>query len=130
MNRFSATDSKERQQLFGDAIRAHRERDSAFLTVEADENAADEDEAPPWIQFADGTVNLDCTDVELDRLKDLLNEFPAFKIDELHRPEDAEGTNARVTALADQKRIAEFVDRIFQVVYEQPEDYQAWVSQV
>lgn len=130
MTRFSASSPKERQLLFGDAIAAHRERDSDFLTVEADADATDEEHGPPWVQFADGTINLDCTDEELDRLKDLLNEFPAFKIDDLQRPEDAEGTNVRVTALADQKRIAEFVDRLFRDVYGQAEGYTAWVTAV
>lgn len=129
MNRFTADASKERQLLFGDAIAAHRERDSAFTTIEADADL-DEEQGPPWVQFADGIVNLDCTEAELDRLKELLSSFPAFKINELHRPEDAEGVNVRVSALADGKRIAEFVDRTFRAVYELPEDYRAWVTAV
>jgi len=126
MNRFCADAARDRQLLFVDAIRAHRERDSPFLTVEVEPDEL----GPRWLQFADGVVNLDCTDEELDRLKALLDSFPAFKIDDLTRPEDAEGTNARVTAFADQKRIAEFIDRALGTVYDLPADYRAWVTAV
>lgn len=155
MTRFDADDPTGRRKLFTDAIEAHRRRSSPFLTVEAEATA--EDGAPesgdplsgtvedlkedgesdpeqllPWIQFAadEGVANLDCTDAELDRLKDLLDEFPSFRIDELTRPEDAEGTNARVSARADPNRVAQFVDEAFQRVYELPEDYRAWVVEL
>jgi len=77
------------------------------------------DDAPPaelgvpWIQFGDGTVNLDCTDAELETLKTVIGEFSAFKIDELIRPEEAGGVNARISAKADPNRIAQFVDEVF-----------------
>ena len=84
MDRFSASDREDRRLLFADAIRAHRERGSPFLTLEADRDATPEDELdshdsggetdvrPPWVQFGDGVVNMDCTEAELDRLKSLL----------------------------------------------------------
>lgn len=135
MTRFDAADPAERRKLFADAIAAHRARDSAFLTIEAptatdDGDEGGTDEPAPWIQFADGVVNMDCTDEELDRLEALLNEFPAFKISELTRPDDVEGTNVRVSALADANRIAQFLDRCFRDVYERPEDYEAWAVSV
>ena len=153
MTRFDATDPTERQKLFADAVTAHRERGSPFLTVEAeltdDEQAradeladseADADaetdepaETPPqvpWVQFADQTVNLDCTDDELDRLKSLLSEFPEFRIDQLESPEESEGTNVRITARADANRLAGFVERVFLTVYERPDGYRAWVVQL
>lgn len=155
MTRFDAATPDERRKLFAEAITAHRERASAFCTFEADgtdtptvtddegdesdvedgraddeDPEADELEAPPWVQFGDGVLNLDCTDAELDRLKDLLAEFPAFKIDDLTRPEEAEGVNVRVSALADPNRVAQCVDRVFREVYDRPETYQAWVTAV
>ena len=130
MTRFDADDPDGRRALVVDAIEAHRERDSAFLTVEADLESDGDDEVPPWIQYADGRLNLDCTDEELDALKALLEEFPAITIDELHRPEEAEGTNARLTARTDPERVAQFVDRAFREAYGLPESYRAWVAEV
>ncbi|RQH00433.1 hypothetical protein [Natrarchaeobius oligotrophus] len=152
MTRFDAAEPTERRKLYVDAITAHRTRGSGFLTLEVDEREleATEDapleadserdaETPtgpdpelgvPWIQFGDGTVNLDCTDDELEELKSLLNEFPAFKIDELTRPEEAEGVNVRVSAKADPNRIAQFLDATFLRVYGLAEDVRVWVVEL
>ncbi|NUC71555.1 hypothetical protein HTZ84_04390 [Haloterrigena sp. SYSU A558-1] len=137
MTRFDAAEATDRRKLYVDAITAHRERGRGFLTFEADaaalEGDGDDAETPdsalgaPWIQFADSTINVDCTDDELDTLKSVLGEFPAFKIDEINRPEDAEGANVRVSAKADPNRIAQCLDAIFQRVYELPEDARIWV---
>jgi hypothetical protein len=154
MTRFDADTPEDRRKLFAEAIVAHRERASAFVTFEAhadagsatgtgeaedeidddeDEIDADDDdpeELPPWVQFGDGTLNLDCTDAELDDLKALLGDFPAFKIGDLTRPEETEGVNVRVSALADPNRVSQCVERIFRDVYDQPEDFRAWVTAV
>ena len=147
MTRFDAADPRERRKLFADAVAAHRTRGSAFLTVEAElteaereaesggddggsGDDADADPMPPWIQFADQTFNLDCTDEELDRLKALVGEFPEFRIDGMESPEEAEGTNVRVTARSDANRLAQFVDRAFQEVYGREEGYRAWVTEI
>jgi hypothetical protein len=154
MTRFDAATPEERQKLFAEGIAAHRERGSAFVTFEAHadasaltENAAgetdestdaeagedapaDPGQAPPWIQFGDGTLNLDCTDAELDDLKAVLGEFPAFKIDDIIRPEETEGVNVRVSALADPNRVAQCVERLFREIYDQPEEFRAWVAAV
>jgi hypothetical protein len=158
MTRFDADAPEERQKLFADGIAAHRERASAFVTFEADADAAalggggdaseegeiereeesadggdesgDPQQAPPWVQFGDGTLNLDCTDAELDELKALLGEFPAFKIDDIVRPDEAEGVNVRVSALADANRVSQCVERVFREVYDQPAEYRVWVTAV
>lgn len=161
MTRFDAADPTERRKLYVDAIGAHRERGSGFLTLEVDEGVfesdgelaleggdagRDEDEGDrttgdatlaldselgvPWIQFGDGTINLDCTDEELETLKDLLGEFPAFKIDEITRPEAADGVNVRVSAKADGNRIAQCLDALFLRVYGLPEGVRVWVAEV
>ena len=142
MTRFDAATADARRELFADAIRAHDERGSAFLTVEteavevsataenSEEVAGDEPADAPWVQFADGVLNLDCTDDELSRLKSLLDEYAEFRIDELTRPEETEGTNVRISARTDPERVAEFVGRIFREVYEYPKDYRAWVVAV
>jgi hypothetical protein len=151
MTRFDADAPTERRKLIADAVVAHRERDSAFLTLEAEPTAAEREaqdalaetddgedatgeepaseDAPtvPWLQFSDQTFNLDCTDEELAALKSLLGEFPEFRIDQLDQPEDAAGTNVRITARADPNRLAMFADRVFQAVYGRDEQYRVWV---
>ncbi|UIP00939.1 hypothetical protein Hbl1158_06160 [Halobaculum sp. CBA1158] len=171
MTRFDADTSAERRKLFADAVTAHRERGSAFLTVEVephreelrfgesggdadgdadadrdgdsergvgdaagdsdrDDDGDDAESPPPWIQFAEKTFNLDCTDEELARLHDLLEEYPEFRVDERETPEDADGTNVRISARSDANRLAGFLDRAFAEVYDQPDDYRAWVVQI
>lgn len=129
MNRFRADASDEREALFEDAIEAHRARESPFCTFEVDTGVEDAEE-PAWIQFGEDVLNLDCTDDELDRLKGLLEEFPAFTIEELNRPENARGTNVRISAYADEERAATFVERCFREVYERPDGYAVWATEV
>ncbi|MGA9401052.1 hypothetical protein [Haladaptatus sp.] len=138
MTRFSADTPTERRKLVVDAITAHRERTSAFCTLQADveseareeDDSEEEMELPPWIQFGDRTLNLDCTDEELERLKDLLREFPAFKIEQLESPKDADGTNVHINAKADANRIAQFVERAFREVYGCSESVTVWAVEV
>jgi len=132
MTRFDADDPRGRRKLFAEAIAAHRTRASPFVTFEADtETGAEDDDAPrPWVQFGDNTFNLDVTDDELDDLKGLIGEFPEFRIEQLESPDEAEGTNARVTARSDPNRLATFADRVFLDVYDRADDYRAWVAGV
>jgi hypothetical protein len=136
MTRFDADDAEGRQKLVADAVAAHRERASAFLTLEVDGAAlgddAAEDDPAPWVQYAgeEGVLNLDCTDEELDRLDGLLAEFPAFKVRERTEPKEAEATNLKVGALADGGRIGQFVDRLFVDVYGLDDDYRLWVARL
>ena len=137
MTRFDAATADARRELFADAIRAHDEHGSAFLTIETERDDSEESEGAteskppiPWVQFADGVLNLDCTDTEFDGLKSLLSSVSQFTIEELESPENGDGTNVRISARADPERVAEFVDRIFLDVYERPEDYRAWVTAV
>ncbi len=140
MTRFSADSPAERRDLFADAVAAHRIRESQFCTLEAAEGE-------PWIQVGSdtgaddsadrsesgtgaGVLNLDCTDEEFDRLKQLLNEFPGFSIEELASPENVHGTNVRIGTFADDERVAEFVERCLQTVYEQPENAVVWVTEI
>ena len=128
MTRFDAETPSDRRRLFAEAIDAHRERGSEFITIEPDAlPPASPEELTPWIQFSDTTVSLDCTDAELDRLKGLLDEYPEFRIESLQSPEEAEGTHARITARSDANRLAMFVDAAFQDVYGYDQDYTAWV---
>lgn len=136
MTRFDAADTAERRKLFAEAVLAHRNRGSQFTTIEVDpadtpDIDTDDDPAPvPWIQFAEKTFNLDCTEAELDRLEDVLNEFPECRIDRIERPDEAEGVNVRITARSDANRLGQFADRALQATYGLDDDYRAWVTQV
>ena len=133
MTRFDAADPTDRRKLYAEGIQAHRERGGGFVTFEVDEESLaqaedlDPDLGTPWIQFADGTINLDCTDAELEELKGLLSEYPVFKIDELNRPEDVDGVNVRISAKADPNRIGQFLDAVFRRAYGLPEEYRVWI---
>ncbi|SEH52116.1 MULTISPECIES: hypothetical protein [Halopenitus] len=133
MTRFDAAEETERHALFADAVSAHRARSSPVATLDVDadsDTTTTEDDLPPWIQVAGTEVVLDVTDDELDRLKTLLDDYPEFRIDELHSPEDAEGTNAVITARSDANRIADFIERTFRTVFELDDDYRVWASEI
>ncbi|WP_142859223.1 hypothetical protein [Salinigranum halophilum] len=137
MTRFDADTPAERRKLFAEAVTAHRTRGSAFLTIEVDADPAldgtDDDGDPmpgPWVQFSEQTFNLDVTDDERARLETLLDQFREFRVEELSSPEEADGTNLRITARSDANRLAGFVDHVFQHVYGRDEDYRAWVTQI
>jgi hypothetical protein len=131
MTRFDATAADARQALFAATVAAHRERGSEFCTLEPDETPpGSDDELVPWIQFGGTTVALDCTDSELDRLKELLGEYPDFRIDDLESPEEAEGTHVNITTHSDAERLAEFFDAVFQQAFGYPADYRAWAVSI
>ena len=131
MTRFEATDTEGRVALTVDAIEAHRERESAFCTLEAHDDPSDDpDFLPPWVQYADGTLNLDCTDEELDALDGVLADFGAFTVAAQDAHEDAPGTNVRIEAQTDDERVGQFVERVFREVYELPEDFRLWAVEV
>jgi hypothetical protein len=130
MTRFDAATPTDRRKLFVEALTAHRERGSPFLTIEVDPGDGEWSDGLPWIQFAGDVVNLDCTDAELERLKTMLQKYPAFKIDDINRPEEVPGTNVRISAKADKSRVAGFLDEALRSVYELPEEYRAWVTEV
>ena len=90
----------------GDDLIEEADDDPLDGTVEGLDAESDEGDGPtpgPWIQYAEreGLLNFDCTDEELDLLKALIDRYPSFRIDDLTRPEEAEGTNAKVSARAD-----------------------------
>ncbi len=128
MTRFDADTETDRRTLFAEAITAHRERGSEFLTIEPDSLPPEStEELMPWIQFSDTTVSMDCTDEELHRLKGLLDAYPEFRAESLESPEEAEGTHAQITARSDANRLAMFIDEAFQTVYGYESSYTAWV---
>ena len=131
MTRFDATAADARQALFAATVAAHRERGSEFCTLEPDETPpGSDDELVPWIQFGGTTVALDCTDSELDRLKELLGEYPDFRIDDLESPEEAEGTHVCITTHSDAERLAAFFETVFRRGFGYPDDYRVWAVSI
>jgi len=155
MTRFDARTPADRRSLVAEAIAAHRERGSAFCTVEAGEAPRDADRlqgsdagdeppdgeetgeealepTPAWVQYSapEGQLNLDCTDEEYDRITAVLGEFPTFSVAEQASPEDADGRNLRVGARADEERIAEVVERLFVEGFDYDDDVRLWATEV
>lgn len=125
MTRFDASDPAERRALAAEAVIAHRERASEVAVFEGEPPGGD----PARITYADRVLTLECTDAERGRLDDLLGEFPAFKVKQPDTRKAPEGT-VHVSALADPKRLADFVDGAFPAVYGLPDDYRLWVVRV
>ncbi|WP_256297226.1 hypothetical protein [Haloarchaeobius salinus] len=132
MTRFDAADAEERRRLVVDALAAHRERGSPYVTLTTEPDGADVEleHGAPWVQYFDDTLALDCTDEELERLKALVRDYPSATIDELVTPEEAAGTHARVTVRTDDDRVAQLVDDVFTAVYGRPDDYRLWAVEV
>lgn len=150
MTSFDATTPEERRTLVADAIRAHRERGSAFCTVEGDSppdqgaaggdrRTADgdgegtaPDPTPAWVQYSasEEVLNLDCTDEEYDRVVDVLASFPEFTVAEQTSPEDAEGRNLRIAAGADVDRIGAVVERLFLEGFGYEEGFRLWATEI
>ena len=136
MTRFDADTEADRIDLVADTVAAHRERGSQFCTVEAADDPSDDAEfLPPWVQFAESTLNLDCTQQEIDALNDVLGRYGAFTVSERTTvdPEmegESPATNVRVDANADDERVAQFVDAVFREVYGLPADFRLWTVEV
>jgi len=122
-----------REALITAAVAAHRERGSPFCALTAHEAPTDdEDDAPAWVQFSapESLFNLDCTDAEYDRLTALLDDYPAFTVDAVERPEEAEGRHLRIEAYADDDRLAAFAEALFRNVYGYDADYRLWATEL
>jgi hypothetical protein len=63
------------------------------------------------------------------RLDAVLAEFPVFKVAHPETRKADEGV-VHVSAIADPKHAADFVETLFREVYDRPEDYRLWVAEV
>lgn len=140
MTRFDAATPEDRRALIADAVAAHRDRESPYVTIEADgppggdddDEPDDASDAPAWVQFRapDGLLNLDCTDAELDRLGTLLDRYPECTIEARESPDDAEGTNVKIRTYTDDDRLAGLVDDLFVDVYGYDRSVRLWAATV
>lgn len=120
MTRFEAADPRQRLGLVVDAITAHRKRESEGVVLEFDGKR---------VEYADRTLTLTLADEERERLDDLLGEFPVFKIEQPATRKAPEGV-VHVSAIADPKHAADFVEACFRQVFEAGEDYELRVVRV
>lgn len=127
MGRFHADTADERTELFADALSELQLRQDSFLTLEATSGSEDQ---PPWIQYRDGTVNLDCAPAEYERLSAAVANRGDVTVASVTRPETAEGTNVKLDVRGDPGRIAETLESWFREVYDMPSEYRAWVTAI
>ncbi|MFP4530184.1 MAG: hypothetical protein ACLFNC_02720 [Halodesulfurarchaeum sp.] len=137
MNRFAGTTSAERESLIVAAIRAHRERQSPYLTVEAEPEADSErtGEAnggpPPWIQYRDrdDRLNLDCTAAELSSIRAAVDRIGGVHITEQESVETG-GTNLRIGVSGEDERVAHVIEQLLVDGFGLPADHRLWATEI
>ena len=137
MNRFAGTVREDRESLIAAAIRAHRERQSPYLTVEVDPDSVPErtggDDAgpPPWIQYRDqdDRLNLDCTDAELPSIRAAIDGIGGVCITDQQSAETG-GTNLRISVSGDDERVAYAIERVLVDGFELPVEYRLWATEI
>lgn len=130
MNRFVAHRPASRKALTQEAIAAHRARDSAALTLEADPDR-DLEGPPPWIQYRDrdDRLNLDCTEDELPAIRSVVDATGGVTI-AAQKSVPEGGTNLRLAVRGDDERTAMIVERLFVEGFDCPETVPVWAAQV
>lgn len=120
MTRFKASRPSERRALLAEAVTAHRNRGSEATVFEAGHHR---------VRYTDRVVQFDLSEEELGRLRSLLEEFPVFKI---KQPETrkAETGIVYVSAIADAKHAADFLDAAFRDVFDCADAYELRVIRV
>lgn len=114
MTRFEADTARDRLALVAEAITAHRNRNSERAEFETDAGR---------LTYSDRTITLDLTNTERERLESLFESFPVFKIEQPATRKADTGT-VHISALADAKHTADFVEHVFRAVYELNEEYE------
>ena len=134
MTRFSADTGAERRSLVADAIAAHRDRESPFLTIETQRSEVAPAEAgpAPWVQFAAdrGLLNLDCTADELAAIESVVGDFGGARIVERTAPEEADGINLQIAVEGDDERIATLIESLFRDGFGLADGYRAWATRI
>jgi hypothetical protein len=124
-----ATDPADRRRLFAREVAAHRSRDDGATFVAHDA----EDGPTPHLTYGDRIVSMDLSRGALpqraarDALDELLSEFPVFKLKQPETRRAREG-EVYVSALADAKHAADFLEACFRDVYGLGPDYEVTVE--
>lgn len=75
------------------------------------------------VVYGDRLVHLELTDDERQRLDDLLGRFHVFKVKQPETRKAPDGA-VYVSAKADAKHAADFLEGVFRLVFEEPGDYE------
>lgn len=105
---------RDRLALITETIAAHRKRDSDRAVFETD---------TARLEYADRTITLDVSDGGRERLDAVLASFPVFKIEQPATRKAPAGT-VHIAAIADPKHTADFIERVFQAVYQHGAEYE------
>jgi hypothetical protein len=118
----------ERRTRIAKAIVSHRnaghESPVRFTAGDGDVDTVDApaDADRPVVEYEDRLVTVTVDDAERERLDALLGEFPVFKVAQPETRKAAAGV-VHVSAIADPKHAADFLDLLFLDVFEHPADY-------
>lgn len=107
-----ATTPTDRRKRVVRAVMAHRKGGDPVAFHAGDDR----------VGYDDRLLELDVADAERDRLDALLAEYPVFKRKQPETRKAPERT-VFVSAIADPKHLADFVEDCFRQVYDRPEDY-------
>ncbi|MDZ7850370.1 MAG: hypothetical protein U5K70_06015 [Halodesulfurarchaeum sp.] len=137
MNRFAGTTAEERAALIVAAIRAHRDRQSPYLTLEVDPESDPKRSGgatvgpPPWIQYReqDERLNLDCTADELDSMRAAIDQIGGVRVTEQESVEGG-GTNLRISVSGDDERVAHVMEQILVDGFGLPADHRLWAIEI
>lgn len=124
MSRFDADEAGERLALAVEAVTAHRNRGSegvVFDGVDGDRHVR--------VEYADRLFTLSVSGEERDALDDHLGSFPVFKVKQPETRKAPEGT-VYVSAIADPKHAADFLEGAFRTVYGLSEGFELRVVRV
>ena len=117
-------DATTRRAKIAEAVTAHRRAGSQSAVF----FGADRDAESPVVEYVDREITVEVDDAERDRLDALLTDFPVFKIAQPATRKSPAG-EVHVSALADPKHIADFVDQCLLDVYGLPEDFALVVAE-
>lgn len=115
----SAATPRDRLSLVADAIATHRNESTERVVLSSGRGRA---------EYADRLVRLELSDAERDRLDDLLERFHVFKVKQPETRKAPDGV-VYISAKADPKHAADFLEGVFRVVYDAPDDYELRVEQ-
>ena len=117
-------DAATRRAKIAEAITAHRKAGSQSAVLFA---AGDAREDRPFVDYQDREITVEVSDTERDRLDALMAEFAVFKVAQPATRKSPDGVVV-VSAIADAKHAADFVDRLFLDVFEAGAGYELVVE--